>query len=121
MHSCTRRHEEQAVGLQRALDDLAGFSGYALPLIECLDGLPSAANWGEWLDHLGALATLALKNPERVLALLAELSPMRPVGLVMLSEELAVLEGLLLEVAVAPPTQRYGKVDIGPTEKPPEV
>jgi ATP-dependent helicase/DNAse subunit B len=66
--------------------------------------------------HLGALATLALKNPERVLALLAELSPMRPVGPVMLSEVLAVLEGLLLEVAVAPPALRYGKVYIGPTE-----
>jgi ATP-dependent helicase/nuclease subunit B len=98
------------------LDDLAAFSGYALPLIEILGGLPAATNWGEWLDRLGALATQALKDPERVLALLAELEPMSPVGPVTLNEVLAVMESLLLEVAVAPSPHRYGKVFVGPTE-----
>jgi ATP-dependent helicase/nuclease subunit B len=59
---------------------LAAFSGYALPLIEILDALPAAADWGEWLDRLGALATQDLKEPERVLALFAELAPMSPVS-----------------------------------------
>ena len=30
-----------------------------------------AASWGEWLDRLGALATRALRRPERVLSLLS--------------------------------------------------
>jgi ATP-dependent helicase/nuclease subunit B len=108
--------EAETESVLRVLDDLAAFTGYVLPLIEILDGLPSTANWGEWLDHLGALATQALQDPERVLALLAELAPMGPVGPVTLSEVLAVMERLLLEVAVAPSRQRYGKVFVGPME-----
>ena len=65
---------------------------------------------------LGALATRALRQPDRVLAVLAELAPMAPVGPVTLSEILIVLEGLLLEVAVPPPSQRYGRVFVGPIE-----
>jgi ATP-dependent helicase/nuclease subunit B len=93
--------EPERENLVRALDDLAAFKGYALPLIDVLADLPSGANWGEWLDLLGALATQALKKPDRVLALLAELAPMSPVGPVTLTEVLAVMDRLLLEVAVA--------------------
>ena len=102
--------------LARTLEDLSAFSGYALPLIDELDSLPGAANWGEWLDRLGALATRALRQPDRVLPVLAELAPMAPVGPVPLTEILIVLEGLLLETAVPPSPQRYGKVFIGPIE-----
>jgi ATP-dependent helicase/nuclease subunit B len=102
--------------LARTLEDLSAFAGYALPLIDELDSLPGAANWGEWLDRLGALATRALRQPDRVLAVLAELAPMAPVGPVTLTEILIVLEGLLLETAVPPSPQRYGKVFIGPIE-----
>jgi ATP-dependent helicase/nuclease subunit B len=105
--------ETQAATLERTLDDLAAFAGYAIPLIDELDGLP---DWSEWLDQLGALATRALKQPDRVLAVLAELAPMGPVGPVALDEVLLVLERLLLEVAVPPPSQRYGKVLVGPIE-----
>ena len=96
--------------MARTLEDLSAFSGYALPLIDELDTLPASADWGEWLDRLGALATRALREPDRVLAVLAELAPMAPVGPVTLTEILIVLEGLLLETAVPPPSQRYGKV-----------
>src|SRR4029077_11878981 len=65
---------------------------------------------------LGALATRALRQPDRVLAVLAELAPMARVGPLTLAEILIVLEGLLLETAVPPPSQRYGKVFIGPIE-----
>ena len=102
--------------LTRTLEDLSAFAGYALPLIDELDSLPAAADWGEWLDRLGALATRALRQPDRVLAVLAELAPMAPVGPVTLTEILIVLEGLLLETAVPPPSQRYGKVFVGPIE-----
>jgi ATP-dependent helicase/nuclease subunit B len=106
--------ETQAATLSRTLDDLAAFAGYAIPLIDVLDSLPTAANWSEWLDQLSALATRALKQPDRVLAVLAELAPMGPVGPVALNEVLFVLERILLEVAVPPPSQRYGKVLAAP-------
>ena len=56
--------ETQAAVLARTLEDLAAFAAYAIPLIDLLDSLPKSANWGEWLDKLGALATRALKYPE---------------------------------------------------------
>src|SRR6516164_6302668 len=99
--------------LTRTLKDLKAFAGYALPLIDELDNLPAAADWGEWLDRLGALATRALRQSDRVLAVLAGLAPVGPVTL---TEILIVLEGLLLETAVPPSPQRYGKVFIGPIQ-----
>jgi ATP-dependent helicase/nuclease subunit B len=108
--------EAQTAALSRTLEDLTAFAGYAIPLIDVLDGLPTSANWDEWLDQLGALATRALKEPDRVLAVLAELAPMGPVGPVALHEVLLTLERLLLEVAIPPPSQRYGKVLLAPIE-----
>jgi ATP-dependent helicase/nuclease subunit B len=108
--------EMQAAALERTLDDLAAFAGYALPVMDELGSLPAEAHWGEWLDRLGALASRTLKHPDRVLAILSELAPMAPVGPVELSEILAVLRGLLLETAVPPPVQRYGRVFIGPID-----
>jgi hypothetical protein len=72
--------EARAAGLARTLGDLDAFAGYALPLIEVLDGLPASAYWGEWLDRLSALATEGLRQPNRVLSVLAELAPMASVG-----------------------------------------
>ena len=63
--------EEGDETLVRTLEDLSAFSAYALPLIDELDTLPAAADWGEWLDRLAALATRALREPDRVLAVLA--------------------------------------------------
>jgi ATP-dependent helicase/nuclease subunit B len=108
--------ETQAGTLSRTLADLTAFADYAIPLIDLLDGLPTSANWSEWLDQLSALATRALKQPDRVLAVLAELAPMGPVGPVALKEVLLVLERFLLEVAVPPSSQRYGKVLVGPID-----
>jgi ATP-dependent helicase/nuclease subunit B len=108
--------DEGAETLARTIEDLSAFAGYALPLIDELDSLPAAADWGEWLDRLSALATRALRQPDRVLAVLAELAPMAPVGPVTLTEILIVLEGLLLETAVPPSPQRYGKLFVGPIE-----
>jgi superfamily I DNA/RNA helicase len=112
----TGKDETQTETLSRTLDDLGAFAAYAVPLINVLDSLPHSANWGEWLDHLGALATRALKQPDRVLAVLAELAPMGPVSPVTLNEVLRVLERLLLEIAVQPPSQRYGKVLAAPID-----
>jgi RecB family exonuclease len=106
--------QTQAAALEATLEDLAAFSAYAMPLIDLLDALPKLANWDEWLDRLSAIATQALKQPGRVLSVLAELAPMGPVGPVALNEALLVLEPLLLQAAVAPAAQRYGKVFVAP-------
>jgi superfamily I DNA/RNA helicase len=98
------------------LDDLEAFAGYALPLVDALAQLPNAANWGEWLDHLGALATRALRNPDRVLSILSELAPMASSGPVKLDEVLLALSDFLLEVAVPPSAHRYGGVFVSPIE-----
>jgi len=108
--------ETQAAVLARTLEDLAAFTSYAIPLIHLLDGLPKSANWGEWLDRLSGLATRALKYPERVLSVLAELAPMGSVGPVALNDVLMVLEPLLLQAAVPPASQRYGRVLVAPID-----
>ena len=99
-------NEAKAAIVQRDLEDLRAFADYALPLIKCLDALPKSATWGEWLDHLGALATRSLREPQRVLSVLSELSPMAAVGPVTLNDVLHVISDLLLEVGVPPPAQR---------------
>jgi RecB family exonuclease len=108
--------EARAASTRRTLKDLAALADFALPLIEVLAHLPASASWGEWLDQLGALATRALRNPDRVLSVLSELAPMSEVGPVELDEVLLTLSDLLLEVAVPPPDQRYGKVFVAPVE-----
>ncbi len=109
-------NEAKGAVVRRTLEDLEAFAHYALPLIESLDALPKSATWGEWLDHLGALATRALRQPQRVLSVLSELSPMAAVGPVTLNDVLHVISDLLLEVGVPPPAQRYGAVFVGPVE-----
>ena len=102
--------------LRRDREDLAALRAFALPLVDELAALPAAARWGEWIDALGALATRALRSPERVLSVLAELAPMaagRPVGL---REVQLVLAPRLQQVASPPPGARYGKVFVAPIE-----
>jgi RecB family exonuclease len=108
--------EAKADSLARALDDLSAFSAYALPLIDRLASLPSAALWGEWLERLTALATQALRHPERVLAVLAELEPMAPVGPVELGEVARTLHGLIAGTTIPAASQRYGRVFVGPID-----
>lgn len=108
--------EAQAASLARTLEDLSAFSTYALPIIDELASLPVAAHWGEWLECLGALATRTLTQPERVLAIFAELEPMGPVGPFELGEVLSILQTLLVDAATPPASQRYGRVFVGPIE-----
>lgn len=102
--------------IARNLADLASLRAFALPLLADLDGLPRHAIWEAWLDALSALATRALRRPERVLAVLGELAPMASVGPVDLDEVIAVLSSRLQSLFVPPAAQRYGRVFIGPAE-----
>ena len=108
--------ESRVESIRRQLRDLDALRAYALPLIERLAGLPDRAKWGEWLVHLRELAVNALRNPEGVMATLAELEPMSSVGPVDQQEVRIVLEARLRDLGVKPARSRYGRVFIGPVD-----
>jgi len=96
--------------LERQLEQLRNLERFALPVIGALAELPAEASWGRWLDHLEELAGRVLRQPERVLPLLAELRPMEEVGPVTLDEVRRVLEERLTFLRAEPPARRYGRV-----------
>ena len=109
--------EEDRSHLERRLEQLRTLEQFALPLIDTLASLPSRAAWGEWLDRLADLARMALRAPDSVLAILAELEPMSEVGPVDLDEVSAVLSERLRFLRREPPPRRYGRVFVGTIEE----
>ena len=99
--------------LQKQLSDLESLRNFALPLIERLSDLPTRATWSEWLAHLRELATSALRQPDGVLATLADLVPMGAVGPIDLHEVQLVLGPRLHDLRVKPKSRRYGSVFVG--------
>ena len=96
--------------IDRNLEALATLRRFALPLLADLAALPKEATWGTWIDHLAALVTRAIRRPEHVLAVLAELAPMANVGPVQLREVRIVLEGRLTDLVVLPQGRSAGRV-----------
>jgi RecB family exonuclease len=108
--------EARAARIEGEIADLVHLRDFALPLIEMLATLPARATWGEWLRHVRALAGAALRDPDQVLATLAELEPMAPVGPVDLDEVQLVLTARLRDLRVLPRRRRYGAVFVAPIE-----
>jgi hypothetical protein len=108
--------DPRALALCEERARLAALADFALPLVDALAALPDAAPWGQWLEALSSLATRALCQPERVLAVLAELAPLASVGPVGLDEVRLVLGPRLLELEVRPAKSRYGRVFVAPAE-----
>jgi RecB family exonuclease len=108
--------ESIAVRVRRSIADLAALRRFALPLLAALAALPDRAPWGEWIEHLGALATRALRRPDRVLSVLAELSPMAAVGPVDLAEVRLVLGRRLTDLVVMPEERAAGRIFVAPVE-----
>jgi hypothetical protein len=106
-----------AEGSRRELAALEALRRFALPLIDDLAALPKRATWGVYLDKLSALATRALRRPERVLAVLSELEPMAKVEDVSMSEVRLVLEPRLSQLRVPEVGRRYGKVFVATTDE----
>ena len=73
------------------------------------------ATWGEWLARLERLAPRVLRQPTRVLRVLAELRPMSEVGPVGIGEVRKVLAERLRLLAVEPPARRFGRIFVGVT------
>jgi CRISPR/Cas system-associated exonuclease Cas4 (RecB family) len=106
-----------AIGLRRERDALDALGAYAMPLLDDLATFPIHATWGEWLDRLSALATRALRRPDAVLGILAELGPMATVGPVNLTEVRLILERRLTEVVLTPRNRRAGRVYVATTDE----
>jgi hypothetical protein len=100
-------------GLERDLRNLSHLRAFALPIIDVLARWPAEASWGEWLDRFAALAPLVLRQPERVLRVLADLRPMAEIGPVPLDEARDVMADRLLRLETDPPRYRYGRVFVG--------
>ena len=107
----------RVAAVERDLANLEHLRRFALPVIERLSRLPARATWGEWVAELEDLAPMVLRRPERVLAVLAELRALGPIGPVTLDEVRDVLAEELATVAERPPSVRYGRVFVGTLEQ----
>jgi len=105
------------VALNRQLADLGHLRRFALAIIEELATLPTEVGWGQWLEALERLAPMALRRPERVLSVLAELKPMAAIGPVTLEEVRQVLANRLTQLEIEPDRRRFGSVFIGTPEQ----
>ncbi len=103
--------------LERQIGRLETLQTFALPLIEFLDALPKRADWGWWLERLQELATMALRRPETVLEVLAELRPLAQVDEVGLAEVERILGERLRFSLSRPPKRRFGRVFVGAVEE----
>jgi ATP-dependent helicase/nuclease subunit B len=101
-------------GLERRILDLAHLGEVAIPILTMLEARPRDASWGDWLKFLHELVELAIRDREPVLAALAELEPMAPVGPVRLDEVRLVLNERLGRLEAPPRTRRYGAVFVAP-------
>jgi ATP-dependent helicase/nuclease subunit B len=99
--------------VRRDLENLGHLRRFALPVIDTLGGWTTRANWGEWLHRLRALAPRVLRQPARVLHVLADLLPMADIGPAPLEEVRDVLAERLLTLEADPPAHRYGRVFVG--------
>jgi ATP-dependent helicase/nuclease subunit B len=102
---------------RRELAALESLQRFALPLIDELDSLPARGTWSDWVGKLSAIASRALRHPERVFSILSELEPMGDIGDVTLSEVRAVLEPRLSELRAPETGRRYGRVFVATTEE----
>ncbi len=105
-----------ADSIRKSISDLEALRGFALPLLGELEALRAPATWGEWTLRLTALATRAIRRPERVLSVLASFAPMAPLGPVSLGEVQLVLGRRLTDLVIPPPKRREGAVFVGAAE-----
>ena len=103
----------RAKRFHRDVENLAHLRTFALPIIDLLAAWPSHATWGDWLGWFAELAPRVLRQPERVLRVIAELRPMADIGPVSLDEARDVLGERLLTLELDPPRHRYGRVFVG--------
>ncbi|MGA3230244.1 MAG: PD-(D/E)XK nuclease family protein [Candidatus Binatus sp.] len=109
--------DARAAGLERRILDLAHLGEVAMPILSTLDAAPRDATWGDWLKFLRGLVDPAIRDREPVLAALAELEPMAPVGPVGLDEVRLVLNDRLGRLEAPRRVRRYGAVFVAPPNR----
>src|SRR5208283_4755760 len=109
--------DARAAGLERRILDLAHLGEVAMPILSMLDAAPRDATWGAWLKFLRGLVDPAIRDREPVLAALAELEPMAPVGPVGLDEVRLVLNHRLGRLEAPRRVRRYGAVFVAPPNR----
>jgi ATP-dependent helicase/nuclease subunit B len=107
----------RALAVERDLRNLGHLRRFALPVVDALAGFPARAHWGRWLELLEQFAPKVLRQPQRVLSVLAELKPMAAVGPVSLDEVRGVLAQRLRTLEREPPRHPYGQVFIATPEQ----
>ena len=116
-HAKEQPDSPRVAGILRKLRNLQHLRAFALPVIDELAALPESATWGEWIAALEQLVPRVLRQPERVLAVLADLKPMGPVASVPLAEVQNVLQHWLANLQQQPPESRYGRVLVATPEQ----
>jgi ATP-dependent helicase/nuclease subunit B len=111
-----RDDDGHAAALDRQLADLAHLRGLAIPLIDALAALPDSATWAQWLLHLRALTTLAIRENHEIMSELADLDLLGPIGPVTLDEVRIALGERLGRLAARPRRRRYGAVYVAPAD-----
>ncbi len=109
--------DARAAGLERRILDLAHLGEVAMPILSMLDAAPRDASWGDWLNFLRGLVELGIRDREPVLAALAELEPMAPVGPAGLDEVRLVLNDRLGRLEAPRRVRRYGAVFVAPPNR----
>jgi len=107
----------RVLAVERDLRNLGHLRRFALPVIDVLAGFPARAYWGKWLELLEQFAPRVLRQPQRVLSVLAELKPMAAVGPVSLDEVRGVLAQRLSTLEREPPRRPYGRVFVATPEQ----
>jgi len=109
--------EHERGSLERQLEVLHALRTFALPIVDALGALPSAAPWGTWLDTLSLLAERTIDTPEAIRAVLAQLEIVRDVGPVGLKDVLAVLSERLGEITVPSKAEKAGAVFVSTVDE----
>ena len=109
--------DARLAGVERRIVDLAHLGEVAMPILSMLEAAPRAAAWSDWLKFLRGLVELAIRDREPVLAALAELEPMAPVGPVGLDEVRLVLNDRLGRLEAPRRVRRYGAVFVAPPNR----
>ncbi len=102
--------EPARVRLEQDIARLDNLQQFAVPIVRFLNKLPVTATWKEWLDLLEQLTAVAIRQPEMVRSVLAELRPMGSIGPVTLDEVREALSDRLTFLRTEPAERRYGKV-----------
>jgi hypothetical protein len=99
--------------IERDREELRNLDSFALPIVTELDEWRRPRSWAEWLAVFEALVPRILRQPTRVLRVLAEMAPLGAIGPVALREVREVLTPRLLTLTHEPPRRRHGRVFVG--------